>query len=233
MTALAVAAAAAGLLGGVHCAGMCGGIVASLATGSRGAPLPRQLAFNVGRIATYSAAGAIVGLAGNLFQLAAPAIFIQTLLFAAANVLMIFLGLYVAGWGGVVMRLERFGSVAWRRVEPWARRLFPVDSTSKALVAGALWGWVPCGLVYSMLALSLASGNAWSGAIVMAAFGLGTLPTLLAAGLATQRLMAARRVPAVRYGAALAIIAMGAFGLARVPEIRDAVTAGWACVAYR
>jgi hypothetical protein len=190
----------------------------------------RQILFNCGRIASYAIAGAVVGLAGNLAALAAPALLVQTLLFAAANVLMIFLGLYVAGLGSVVLRLERFGSFLWRRVEPTARHLFPIDSSAKALAAGALWGWVPCGLVYSMLALSLASGSALAGAGVMAAFGLGTLPTLLAAGMAAQRVMAARRVPAIRYGAAAVIIALGAFGLARVPGLPEAIAAGWACV---
>jgi sulfite exporter TauE/SafE len=230
MMSLAAAALAAGLLGGVHCAGMCGGIVASLAVGSRGAPLARQAAFNAGRIATYACAGAIAGFAGGLAQLAGPALVVQAILFAAANVLIILLGLYVAGWGRVVLRLERLGSRAWRAIEPFARRLFPVDSTAKALAAGALWGWVPCGLVYTMLSLSLASGSAAGGAFVMAAFGAGTLPTLLGAGLAAQRVMAARRVPSIRYGAAMIIIAMGAVGLARVPGLPDAVAAGWACI---
>ena len=233
MSALAAAAFAAGLLGGVHCAGMCGGIVASLAAGSRGPLLSRQLFFNTGRIATYSLAGAVAGLAGNIAQVAGPALVMQATLFAVANLLMIFLGLYVAGLGGVVLRIERFGGFAWRFLEPRARRLFPVDSPAKALLAGALWGWVPCGLVYSMLALSLASGSVGGGALVMAAFGIGTMPTLLAAGMAAQRLMRARRVPAIRYGAAALIISMGVVGLARVPGLSDAVAAGWACVAYR
>jgi len=230
MGALAAAALAAGLLGGVHCAGMCGGIVASLAVGSRGAPLPRQLAFNLGRIATYAAAGAVAGFAGGMAALAGSALAVQTALFAAANVLIILLGLYVAGWGSLVLRLERLGSRAWRAIEPVARRLFPVDSTAKALAAGALWGWVPCGLVYTMLSLSLASGSAGGGAIVMAAFGLGTLPTLLGAGLAAGRVMAARRIPSIRYAAATIIVALGVVGLARVPGLPDAVAAGFACI---
>jgi len=230
MTALAAAALAAGLLGGVHCAGMCGGIVAGFAVGSRGPALGRQLAFNAGRIASYAAAGAIAGWAGSLAELAGPAVAVRTALFAAANVLIVLLGLYVAGWGSLVLRLERAGSRAWRAIEPAARRLFPVDSTAKALAAGALWGWVPCGLVYTMLSLSLASGSAAGGSFVMAAFGLGTLPTLLGAGLAAQRVMAVRRIPSIRYGAAAIIVAMGVVGLARVPGLPDAVAAGWACI---
>jgi sulfite exporter TauE/SafE len=81
-----------------------------------------------------------------------------------------------------------------------------------------------------MLSLSLASGSAAGGAFVMAAFGLGTLPTLLGAGLAAQRVMAARRIPFIRYGAATIIVAMGVVGLARVPGLPDTVAAGWACI---
>ena len=152
-------------------------------------------------------------------------------LFAVANMLMLLLGLYIAGWGRIVLRIESAGRLVWRRVEPHARRLFPIDSAFKALGAGLMWGWVPCGLVYSLLALALASGSAASGALVMAAFGLGTLPTLLTAGLAAQRLSALRRRPWIRYPAALAIIAMGVIGLARVPGLHDAVLAGLQCLA--
>ena len=157
--AFAAAAFAAGLMGGVHCAGMCGGVVAGLSAASRGPALARQLSFNAGRIGSYAVAGAIAGAAGGLAQLAGPVLFVQTLLFAVANVLMILLGLYVAGQGRLVLRLERAGAAMWRRIEPFARRAFPVDTPRKALAAGALWGWVPCGLVYSMLALALASAS--------------------------------------------------------------------------
>ena len=227
MSSLAAAAFAAGLLGGVHCAGMCGGIVASLSVSARGPALGRQLAFNAGRIGAYAAAGAIVGASGRFLE----ALTAQTLLFALANGLMVLLGLYIAGWGRVVLRLESAGRVIWRRIEPFARRLFPVDRTSKALAAGALWGWIPCGLVYSMLALALASGGAASGAMVMAAFGLGTLPTLLTAGLGAQKLAALRRYPWIRYPAALAIVSMGVIGFARIPGLHDSVLAAVHCLA--
>ena len=230
MQSLAAAAFAAGLLGGVHCAGMCGGIAASLSASARGPALPRQLAFNAGRIGAYAAAGAAFGAMGAALQWGAAFQSAQAILFIVANVLMIFLGLYVAGWGRAVLRLESAGGAIWRRIEPLRRRFFPVDSTLKALGAGAVWGWVPCGLVYSMLALALASGDALSGAGVMLAFGLGTLPNLLAAGLATQRILAIRRYPWVRRTAGAAIIALAAVGLARVPALRELAVAGWLCI---
>jgi sulfite exporter TauE/SafE len=232
MEPLAAAAFVAGLLGGVHCAGMCGGVVGGLSASARGPALARHLAFNGGRIASYAAAGAAAGAVGGLGQLAGPVLFMQAAMFALANVLMLTLGLYVGGWGRGVARLERAGGVVWRRVEPYARRCFPIDTNAKALAAGLAWGWVPCGLVYTMLALAMASTSAWSGALVMAAFGLGTLPNLMAAGLAAQRVLAVRRSKWVRRGAGGALIALAVVGFARLPGIADTLHAGWAyCVA--
>ena len=231
MEALAAAAFAAGLLGGVHCAGMCGGIVGTLALQSRGALLARQLGYNAGRIASYVAAGALFGLAGGFAQMAGPVVTMQAAMFALANVLMVLLGLYVAGWSVTMQRFEAAGSHLWRRVQPVARAFLPIDSPARAIAAGVLWGWVPCGLVYSMLALAMASGSAHGGALVMLAFGSGTLPNLLAAGMAAQKLLALRRAPWIRRAAGLTIVVLGAIGLARVPALREAILAGWHCLA--
>jgi sulfite exporter TauE/SafE len=231
MQSLVAAAFAAGLLGGVHCAGMCGGIVASLSLGVRGPVFTRQLEFNAGRIASYAAAGAVVGLAGNVLRAGGDVLLAQVALFALANVLVVLLGLYVAGWGRALLRLESAGRILWRHVEPLARRLVPIDTAGKALAAGAAWGWVPCGLVYSMTALALASGSAAGGAAVMVAFGLGTLPTLLFAGFAAQRLQVLRRSAWIRRTAGALIVVLGIVGLVRVPHLREAVLAGFACLA--
>ena len=231
MQPLVAAAFAAGLLGGVHCAGMCGGIVGSLSMAARGPAWSRQLAFNGGRIASYAVAGAAVGGLGDLTRYAGSAFAIQATMFAVANGVMVLLGLYIAGWGSAVLGLERAGAFAWRRIQPVARRLLPIDSTARAVGAGLAWGWVPCGLVYTMLIMALASGGALEGAAVMAAFGLGTLPTLLVAGLAAQRLMSVKRAPWVRRTAGTSVILLALVGLARVPGLSDAVQAGWhACI---
>lgn len=231
MSALASAAFAAGLLGGVHCVGMCGGIVGTLALEARGPMLGRQLAYNAGRIASYVAAGVVAGFLGGLVHAGGAWLGAQMALFLVANIVMILLGLYVAGWGRMVLRVEAAGRPLWRRIEPVARGLLPIDSTAKALGAGATWGWIPCGLVYSMLVLAAAGGGALQGAGVMLAFGLGTLPNLLAAGLAAQRLLALRRAPWVRRTAGLAIVVLGVVGLARMPMMHDAILAGWQRIA--
>jgi sulfite exporter TauE/SafE len=230
MSSLAFAALAAGLLGGVHCAGMCGGIAASLSAASRGPALPRQLAFNAGRIASYAAAGAVAGAVGAAAVMAGAALDVRLALFILANVLMAMLGLYVAGWGGGIVRLEGIGRTLWRRIEPLRRHFFPIDTTARALGAGAVWGWIPCGLVYGMLALAAASAGPAQGALVMAAFGLGTLPSLLFAGLAATRVLALRNHRGVRSAAGATLIAMAAIGLARIPVLQEALLAGWHCL---
>jgi len=231
MPALATAAFAAGLLGGVHCVGMCGGIVGTLALEARGPAIARQLAYNGGRVFSYAAAGAVAGFAGSLAHAGGAWLGAQMAMFLAANVMMVLLGLYVAGWGRAVLRVEAAGLPLWRRIEPIARRMLPIDSTPKAFGAGLAWGWIPCGLVYSMLVLAAASGGPVEGAAVMAAFGLGTLPNLLAAGVAAQRLVGLRRAPWVRRTAGVLIMALGVVGLARLPGLREALAAGWHCIA--
>ena len=230
MGALAAAALVAGFLGGVHCIGMCGGIAAALSGAARGPALRRQAAFSLGRIASYAVAGALAGGLGSLVQALGPVNAAQTALFIVANIFMVLLGLYVAGWGRTLLRLESAGGALWRRIEPLRRRFVPIDSDARALGAGAVWGWIPCGLVYSMLALALASGSALSGAGVLAAFGLGTLPAMVGAGVAAQRLLEVRRNPWVRRGAGMAIIALAVVGFMRVPMLQELAQAGWVCL---
>src|SRR5258706_11357685 len=103
-------------------------------------------------------------------------------MFVLAQAMLVLLGLYIAGWGGMLLRFEAAGGGLWRMLEPIRRRALPIDSDARALAAGALWGWVPCGLVYGMLPFALASGSALDGAAVLGMFGLGTLPALLMAG---------------------------------------------------
>lgn len=178
-----------GLLGGVHCVGMCGGIVGALTfglpedrRGSIAAMMPFQLAYNLGRISSYVLAGAIMGGIGMLLAQFMPVYIAQQVLLIIAGLFMVLLGLYLAGWWMVLNRVERAGSVIWRRLEPISRRLLPVRSPGQALVIGLVWGWIPCGLVYSMLVTAVSSGGVIQGALLMLAFALGTLPNLLIMG---------------------------------------------------
>lgn len=207
-----------GLLGGTHCVGMCGGIVAavSLQLPGQGPHLGYHFAYNAGRILSYGLAGALAGALG------AGAFFLDTLLpvqkalYGLANLMLILLGLYLAGLGAAVTRIERLGATLWRGIQPWSRRLLPVTRPSQAFALGALWGWLPCGLVYSALISALASGGAIPGAFTMLAFGLGTLPNLLAMGLFARQLQGFVRNPWVRRIAGLLVAGFGIWGLTRL-----------------
>lgn len=209
-----------GLLGAAHCLGMCGGVVGALTAGlppaQRGRPLaalPYQLAYNVGRIASYSLAGAAFGGLGLLSARLMPLQVAQNLLEGLAGVFMIGLGLYLGGWWQGLARLERAGGAVWRRLEPLGRRLLPIRSPTAALAVGAVWGWLPCGLVYSALVWSMSAGGPLKGALLMLSFGLGTVPTLLASGLLATRLSSLLGRASVREGAGLLVFLFGVLTL--------------------
>ena len=131
----------AGLLGGGHCAAMCGGIVGALSFGSqRRAPSwPHILLFNAGRIGSYMLIGAIAGSLGNALGLLPQLHLIQTLLYLIANLILIGLGLYVAGISNLIMRIEKIGTPIWRQLQPITRKLLPIRHWPQALAIGALW----------------------------------------------------------------------------------------------
>ena len=211
-----MAALLVGLLGSVHCIGMCGGIVglfgAGLESSGRGnflSRLPFWIAYNAGRIASYTAAGALAGwLGGRDRRGRAPARAHDIGLMFAGG-FMIALGLYLSGWWQGLQWLERGGAVVWKRLEPLGRRVLRSSSPLRALGLGAVWGWLPCGLVYSVLAWALTVGSPAGGALLMLAFGLGTLPMLLTLGAAADRLLRWRRSPLVRQVAGVVVILFG------------------------
>ena len=195
---------ALGIASGVHCVGMCGGIVTAFST-IRFNPRPewtRQILFNAGRISTYAVAGAAAGTAGSLLAL-------QNGLYLFANVVLILVGLHLAGFGAL-LRLERLGGPLWRRLQPLAAR---ASAKGNPYFAGLLWGWLPCGLVYAALAVAVTFGSSLKGAAAMLAFGLGTLPWLLAAGAAAAQLRRWMSFPAVRLAVGGGVMAFGLHGL--------------------
>lgn len=216
-----LAAFVVGLLGGVHCVGMCGGIVGALVFGlpesERSRPgilLPYLFAYNGGRLLSYTVAGALLGGIGWLATNLVAVHQAQQVLQALAGLFMVALGLYLAGWWMGLQRLERAGGHLWRRLQPLGRRLMPVRSTGHAFLLGGLWGWLPCGLVYSVLVWSIGAGSALQGGLLMLAFGLGTLPTLLATGLFAGQLAQLVRKSWVRRLAGGLVAAYGLLTLA-------------------
>ena len=206
-----------GFLGGAHCVGMCGGIVAAMSWhGGVRLPYALHLGYNLGRILSYTLAGALAGLIGSAAFLSAHLLPLQQALYLLAQVVLILLGLYLAGLNQAVLILERAGGALWARLQPRLGRLLPVRTPGQAMVAGALWGWLPCGLVYSVLVSALASGGPIEGAGLMLAFGLGTLPNLLAMGWAADRMRALTADRRLRRAAGLLVAAFGIWGLIRL-----------------
>ena len=208
-----------GLLGGVHCAGMCGGIVSALAfqmpgkSAGGGAAWSIHLAYNLGRITSYALAGALMGALGSFGLLLDKALPVQLALYVAANLMMVALGLYLTGISGALAFTERAGQWLWRRIQPATRRFLPVRGPAQAFPLGLLWGWLPCGLVYSVLAMALLTGSATRGAATLLAFGLGTLPNLMLAGLLLARFRSVIQGRALRLGAGLLVLGFGVYGL--------------------
>ncbi|PHZ58745.1 cytochrome biogenesis protein [Photobacterium leiognathi] len=176
-----------GLMGAGHCVGMCGGVAAAITIGMPNNTHQKRcwiylLNYNIGRLVSYTIAGGLIGaaLAGisTLNGTSNPLVYMR--LFAA--LMMIVLGLYIGQWWAGLSQIERAGQKIWRHISPIATSLLPLKSPVKALPFGFLWGWLPCGLVYSTLTWAAVSGSALNGAAVMFAFGLGTLPAMLAVG---------------------------------------------------
>ena len=201
-----------GLLGGVHCAGMCGGVVSALSMQADAQRWPLQLAYNSGRIASYGVAGALAGSLGGLGLLFNQVLPIQLALYLAANLMLVALGLSLAGIP-LLAGIERVGQHLWRHLQPWTTKLIPANTLPRAFGLGLAWGWLPCGLVYSMLTLALLSGSAARGAAWMLVFGLGTLPNLLLAGMLLHRLRVFSANRAVRASAAVVVLGFGIWGL--------------------
>lgn len=202
-----------GLLGGGHCLGMCGGLMGALTLAIPPEQRTRRfsllLTYNLGRILSYATAGLLIGLGGWALASSPAAMALRVV----AALLLISMGLYLAGWWSGLTRIEALGRGLWRHIQPLTRRFMPVDRAGKALVLGALWGWLPCGLVYSTLLWAASQGNALDSAALMLAFGLGTLPVLLATGLAAERMMALLRLRGVRMTGGVLVILFGLWTL--------------------
>jgi hypothetical protein len=226
------AAVLTGLLGGVHCAGMCGGIVTALVGQSAGNARPwlMHLAYNAGRVTSYGLAGAAAGALGSIGLMLDKWLPVQVALYVAANLLLIALGLYLAGMRSPIPHLERLGGGLWRRIQPITRRFLPADSVPKAWALGLLWGWLPCGLVYTVLFTALLSGSALKGAILMLAFGFGTLPNLMAAAALLQRSRSLLASRTARVISGAIVMAFGVYGIAHAVSLGTQIRGGLLCI---
>ena len=176
-----------GLMGASHCLVMCGGIAAAASSsGSGKTDLSFLFLFNLGRILSYTCAGLMVSFLG--LWLADSHQVALLILRSISGVLLILMGFYIARWWMVLTRLESGGQFLWRYLQPLTRKLIPIRTRPQALALGLLWGWLPCGLIYSTLAWVAANAQPGMGALTMLCFGLGTLPGILAAGIFARQI---------------------------------------------
>jgi len=200
-----------GLLGGVHCLSMCGGVVALLTSA-----LPAELRsnakqtslyhlnYNTGRILSYILMGALFGLAGELLVNTLKMSALDHVLRIFSGVLMVLVGLYIANWYAGIQLLEKMGAKLWTKLQPISQKFLPVTSLKSAFLVGLFWGGIPCGLVYGALSFAILSGSAIQGGSIMLAFGLGTF---------SSKLSEAIKKPLVRKFSGGLIIALGIWAL--------------------
>lgn len=208
-----------GLLSSVHCAAMCGGIASAMALGLPteirrygNALFAYNLIFSLGRIFSYAIAGAIAATAFSSVNVVMPNLGHRVLAVIAAVVL-ILIGLHLGGWLPQLRRIEVMGGRLWQVLQKFRQRLLPIRSPLQAFGFGMTWGWLPCGLVYSTLLWSAASGSPLRGATYMALFGVGTMPAVIAVGMAAAKSAAFAVLPRLRSVFGVVIIAVGLFSL--------------------
>lgn len=200
-----------GLFSTVHCIAMCGSVIGALTLSlpveireSQRRMLPFVFNYNVGRILSYGVAGVIVGLLSSPLTQINAHWFLRIL----SVIVMVSMGLYLAGWFPKFARAEKLGAPVWRLLQPIGQKLLPVRSFSQAFLLGMVWGWLPCGLVYAALAVAATAGDPVKGGLVMLAFGAGTLPAVMGAGLFTGMLSSLARSKKLRQVAGVLIILM-------------------------
>lgn len=199
---------ALGLAGAGHCLGMCGGIAAALNLGGQRSSAV-TLSYHGGRIASYTGLGALLGFAAGSVDITAWTLGLRYL----AGVLLIGMGLSIAGWWHGMARLERAGAVLWQPVQKISSRWLPVRHWRQGFALGLCWGLMPCGLIYSSLAWAATAQSAAASALMMLLFGLGTLPAMLATSLGADRLQVFLRRRGLKLVIAVLLLMSGAWTL--------------------
>jgi hypothetical protein len=223
-----LAALVAGFAGSAHCVLMCGSIAGALGLGGQAGSAcaegrPRYtLLHNLGRVTSYTAAGAAAGAVGGGTLALAGLPRLHTAFAVLAAVVVVLAGIRFAAGSRRFGWMDRAAAQAWRHIAPLTRGLFPITTPARAFGAGLAWGWLPCGMAYAMLAAAALSGSGASGATLMAMFGLGTLPAMLALGGGTARMLGPRLRRAGGILLVLLGVASGAMALWRAAPGHEA-----------
>ncbi|TXS91815.1 sulfite exporter TauE/SafE family protein [Parahaliea aestuarii] len=188
---------------------MCGGISAALGLGGAATPATTA-AYHCGRLLSYTLLGAAAGTLAATPDVAGWTLALRYL----AALLLIAMGLYIGNWWFGLQWLERGGAFLWRPLQRLAAPLLPLRRPREALALGLCWGVMPCGLIYSALALAATRQSTLDGAATMLSFGAGTLPAMLLVSVGATRLQALLRSRGMRRAIALLLIAGGLWSLA-------------------
>lgn len=204
-----------GLFSALHCLGMCGSIIGTLTLSLRreirehkSQLLPFVFSYNLGRIFSYTLAGYLAGLLHNVLMLPLGEGQGHRILQIISALIMTGAGLHIAGWFPRFAYIEKGGAIIWSKLEPYGRRLIPVQTLPQAFGFGMIWGWLPCGLVYAAVTLATTAGNEWRGALTMLAFGVGTLPAVISVGVMTSLLVRLSSMKKFRQIAGIILILM-------------------------
>lgn len=219
-----------GVLGGVHCAAMCGGIATGFSAIAPRGGWWQALQPNLGRVLGYTLAGAIVGGLGHGLLDLARVQWLANALRAAVGLVLVVAALRLLGFGRQLGFRATPGAGLWQRLRPLQRRLLPADSAGKRIALGMLWGWMPCGLSTTVLAAAWLQADVGNGALTMAAFGLGTLPMMLPLTWSGARLGQRLQRGGWRAVAGLLVLAAGLLTLAapwlmQVPALHGTLAA--------
>ncbi|HAS6349424.1 sulfite exporter TauE/SafE family protein [Vibrio sp. IRLE0018] len=201
-----------GLAGAGHCIGMCGGIASLLNLGQQQAsPIRNTLLYNLGRLTSYALFGGLIGGAvSSLTELSGLNHSLAWLRLIAAS-FMILVALYISKLWSALLTVEKGGQFIWRWIKPVTAHLLPIKHPLQALPYGFVWGWLPCGLVYSALTWSAVSGGFINGSLIMLAFGLGTLPAMILVGFGAQFVTRLQSSLTFRHITAFSLFAYGVY----------------------
>lgn len=209
-----------GLFSSLHCIGMCGSIIGSLTLSLRPEIrenktqlVPFVLQYNLGRITSYTIGGVLAGLLEYVLTLPLGEDHGHRLLQLLSAVVMAGAGCYIAGWFPRFAYIEKTGKLFWRMIEPLGRKLIPVSTQRQAFLFGLVWGWLPCGLVYSALALAATTGDVFRATLTMFAFGLGTLPAVMGLGIMTSVLTRLSEIHRFKQYAGIFLIVLAALAV--------------------
>jgi len=177
----------------MHCIGMCGSIIGTLTLSlspdirnNKARLLPFVFNYNLGRVTSYTMAGGLAGIVGVLMTMPFGELHGHRILQLLSALIMMSAGLYIAGWFPRFAYIEKIGTRFWKKIEPFGRKLIPVKTYTQAYLFGMVWGWLPCGLVYTALAVAATAGDVSKSALTMLAFGFGTLPAVMGVGIMTS-----------------------------------------------